>query len=94
VIGDVARPAHAPRSDRVGRGPWPNPFRGSTTFPKGTGDAIDLFDVEGRRVRRMSAGGSVEPRWDGADDRGRPLPPGLYLARSGRGECVRVVKLE
>jgi hypothetical protein len=41
-----------------------------------------IYDLQGRRVRslRMSAqGGEQRLRWDGNDDRGRPVATGLYL---------------
>ncbi len=46
---------------------------------------VDLFDLGGRRVRRLhdEAGisGVYEIPWDGTDDAGQVVPPGLYLAR-------------
>ena len=46
---------------------------------------LDLFDLQGRRVRtladrRLPAGASVI-HWDGRDANGRRLDPGLYFAR-------------
>ena len=44
---------------------------------------VDLYDLSGRRVRSLGHGrhgaGVVELRWDGRDDRGWILPPGIYL---------------
>ena len=44
---------------------------------------VDLYDLSGRRVRNLGRGrhgaGVVELRWDGRDDRGWMLPPGIYL---------------
>ena len=46
---------------------------------------VDLYDLSGRRVRSLGHGrhgaGVVELRWDGRDDRGGILPPGIYLYR-------------
>jgi flagellar hook assembly protein FlgD len=46
---------------------------------------VDLYDLSGRRVRSLGRGrhgaGVVELRWDGRDDRGGILPPGIYLYR-------------
>ena len=40
------------------------------------------LDLRGTRVRRLDAGGSVGGIvWDGTDDRGRALAPGIYLVR-------------
>ena len=44
---------------------------------------LELYDLAGRRVRRayegMSGNGSYALAWDGTDDRGLLVPPGLYL---------------
>ena len=46
---------------------------------------IDVFDLAGRRVRRVHEGtegvGRYERSFDGRDDGGQLLPPGVYLAR-------------
>jgi hypothetical protein len=45
---------------------------------------LDLYDVRGRRIRRLFDGpGALRGRttWDGRDDRGDLAPPGLYFAR-------------
>jgi flagellar hook assembly protein FlgD len=67
----------------------PNPFAARTTFQFGlarAGDArLDIFDAQGRHVRRLVRGvqsaGSHVATWDGADDSGAPVPPGIYLCR-------------
>ena len=47
--------------------------------------AIGLFDLSGRRVKQLYEGtdplGEYEHSWDGRDDSGRLVPPGLYLYR-------------
>jgi flagellar hook assembly protein FlgD len=54
-----------------------------------------MFDITGRLVRVLEAAGAARsgPRsveWDGRDRSGRPVPAGVYLARtdgdSGRQE--------
>ena len=44
---------------------------------------IAIYDVRGRRVRLLlddpEAPGAAGAAWDGADDAGRPAPPGLYV---------------
>ena len=44
---------------------------------------LELYDLAGRRVRRayegMGSNGSYALEWDGTDDRGLLVPPGLYL---------------
>ncbi|MFN8548898.1 MAG: FlgD immunoglobulin-like domain containing protein [Candidatus Eisenbacteria bacterium] len=52
--------------------------------------AVALFDLAGRRVRRMF-NGSIEAgvtwiTWDGRDDQGRHLPPGIYFVRARTGD--------
>ena len=69
---------------------WPNPSHGLTrlrfTLP---GEAmtvrLEIFDVEGRRVRSLDRGGLAAGEhlvnWDGRDDAGRALAAGQYLSR-------------
>ena len=44
---------------------------------------LEMYDLAGRRVRRayegMGGNGSYALEWDGTDDRGLLVPPGLYL---------------
>ena len=44
---------------------------------------LEMYDLAGRRVRRayegMGSNGSYAVEWDGTDDRGLLVPPGLYL---------------
>jgi aminopeptidase N len=46
---------------------------------------LDLYDAQGRRVRRLVAGpcaaGSTRTVWDGRDERDRLQPAGMYYAR-------------
>lgn len=66
--------------------------------------AVRIYDALGRCVRTLSGRGpgsgvrdsGPEPRapspvfltWDGLDDKGRPVPPGLYLIRGPTGSCL------
>jgi len=58
---------------------------------------VDVFDVNGRRIRALRAArGTQSVGWDGTDDAGGLVSPGLYLARlSDRMEagCVRITRL-
>lgn len=50
------------------------------------GDAeLDVYSVDGRRVRRLARGrfepGPHRVGWDGRDDRGQDVPSGVYFAR-------------
>jgi hypothetical protein len=67
----------------------PNPFNAATELRFDLASrgpvALDLFDVHGRRVRRlaneiMDAGPHIA-RWDARDDDGRAVAPGIYWAR-------------
>jgi hypothetical protein len=70
-------------------GAWPNPFSSTTRLQYAvdrTSD-IDLLvcDIRGRVVRRILEGermtGMWTAAWDGTDDAGAVLPPGVYLLR-------------
>jgi hypothetical protein len=78
----------------------PNPFASDVTieFPVKHHDAIDvaLYDVNGRLVRQLRGnGGSVE--WDGRDQVGTLVQPGVYFIRfSGEwmGKSAKVIFCE
>jgi hypothetical protein len=71
------------------RGARPNPFRAGTELLVELAAAarvrLTIHDVRGRAVRRLLdaplAAGAHPARWDGRDDRGAPLPVGVYFAR-------------
>ena len=72
--------------------PYPNPFNSEVWLPFRLSRAgivlIEIFDLSGRLVRRLSLG-PLEPgdysikgraaRWDGRDEQGEPLPSGVYF---------------
>jgi len=66
----------------------PNPIRSETVIahhiPAGGTATIDVFDLAGRRVRTLQSSGSVV--WDGRDDSGRNVAPGIYFVRLLSGE--------
>jgi hypothetical protein len=83
----------------------PNPFSGTVII---TGEGIpgpvaglEVFDLSGRRVRRLDPvdpgeGWTREFRWNGEDGAGRPLPGGVYVCRVSSGDrtaCVPVTLL-
>jgi hypothetical protein len=78
-----------------------NPSRGTVTLrlslPRGGTARLELFDVTGRRVRRLLdrdvAAGELALTWDGRDDAGRLVSPGLYLARLSQGGTSRGLRL-
>jgi hypothetical protein len=67
----------------------PNPFRESTRvrfqLPARDRVRLDVFDVQGRRVRVLidasMEAGAHQIGWDGRDDRGHDLASGLYFYR-------------
>jgi FlgD Ig-like domain len=66
----------------------PEPAHGPVTLSitaSGSGaQTVEIHDVTGRLVRRLTGGwqpaGTRLLRWDGRDDGGSPLPSGVYLA--------------
>ena len=61
---------------------------------------LDLYDVRGRRLRRLHDGpGALVARttWDGRDEQGNRVPPGVYFARlvaDGDRRTCRIVLLD
>ena len=48
--------------------------------------AVDIFDLRGRRVRTLEesrdvSAGSYSLKWNGEDDSGNLVPPGIYALR-------------
>lgn len=65
-----------------------------------TGDASaytgEIYDLSGRRLRRFFAAGNGVAIWDGRDDGGNLVKPGVYFVRAwagGRAAVTRVVLL-
>jgi len=80
---------------------WPNPAnaRVEVRFSLARADytRVRVFDTMGRRVRTLVndvlAAGTHHARWDGRDDAGRVVRPGIYLVRCAAGrhlECREV----
>ncbi len=80
----------------------PNPFRHTSTLRflisrPGLVD-IEIFDLRGRLTRIIERGAQFPagPRtieWNGRDDQGRVVPPGIYFARLRTGERIETRKL-
>jgi len=74
---------------RVSLSAAPNPTSGSArmTFqiPSNARAEISVFDVAGRRVRMLldgkTASGPGSVTWDARDDRGSPVPSGVYFVK-------------
>ncbi|MBM3319545.1 MAG: cadherin-like domain-containing protein, partial [Candidatus Eisenbacteria bacterium] len=76
----------------------PNPARGSVTIlyarPAGAPGALRVYDVAGRLVRSFPIGapsGAVE--WDGTNDAGARVAPGVYFLRLLSGSEVETRRL-
>lgn len=88
--------AVAPRADAAGLAlslPRPHPIAATTRLVMSSARAahaeLTVHDLAGRRVARPFAGplgpGTVTHRWDGADDAGVRLAPGVYFLRLDAG---------
>jgi hypothetical protein len=81
--------------------PSPNPFSAGATIrlsvPSASQVDAAVYDVAGRRVRALggsrSGQGEYVVVWDGRDDRGEPVAPGIYLAKVSAGQESVVAKL-
>ncbi len=79
----------------------PNPFTPSTTIQFHVTDSavVDLgvFNVLGQRIRTLFAGdraaGEYRETWDGRDDEGRDMPPGVYYVRITQGRTTETQPL-
>jgi len=76
----------------------PNPFRSAVSFrvvsPRSA--RIRISDASGRTVRLLTPI-SAEVGWDGTDENGTRLPPGVYFVQqeaARKADCLKVIKLE
>lgn len=91
--GAIARP--------VVRKGSPNPFSESTeigyALPAGGNVRFEIFDVQGRKVRTILAGGVSAGNhtivWDGRDDAGLAAASGVYRARMAEPACGEATSL-
>ena len=76
--------------------PWPNPARDQARFecllPEAAHMGVEVFDVTGRRVRRLAdetrPAGPQDLAFDLRDDHGLRLASGVYLVRARLGTEV------
>ena len=101
VLGRVNRAPIAPAKPPGAGAPLlrvtPNPFAAGTRIEVPGPGRVEVADISGRRVRAVTlAGSSAMFEWDGRDDGGRALGPGIYLVRyegaAGRS-VVKIAKL-
>lgn len=80
----------------------PSPFTASTkvscTVPEPGRVDVSVYDALGRQVRHLMSGsfgrGNYSASWDGLDEAGRKVLPGVYLVRvesNGRSQSRKVV---
>jgi hypothetical protein len=79
---------------------YPNPVRLSALGLglRLAGNATDyrgeIYDLSGRRVQRFEARGNARVIWNGRDESGSTVKPGMYFVRvfaGGRSGVARVV---
>jgi len=91
----------AAASAPLGLAAWPNPFRGSCRIALSVREAgearLAVFDVRGRRVVSLLGGrlgaGAHGLAWDGRDEAGTPVPPGVYFLRLDTAPAAATRKL-
>jgi len=82
----------------------PNPFAPVTSLSFGLAMAgpvdLEVFDLGGRRVRRLAGGrysaGRHSVSWDGRDEEGREVASGVYVVRfaaEGRHEVLKLARM-
>ena len=79
--------------------PWPNPTSRDVSFNLQLASAasvrVQVVDIAGRLVSLLMENRKLLPgthhlRWNGRDDSGRPVGPGVYQVRISTGGLVRV----
>ncbi len=79
----------------------PNPFGTTTTIhfaiPEARAVNLSIFDLEGRLVRAIAgeqlAAGIHSATWDGRDDLGRRVAPGVYFYRLDAGGFIETKRM-
>ena len=100
----VSAPAAEPRAAISLAPPAPNPFVGATrvafTLSAASRVRVDVFDLRGARVRGLAdedfPAGETVLSWDGRDDFGRAVAPGVFFVRTSGGAgaaSAKVVRL-
>ncbi|RKZ19217.1 hypothetical protein DRQ50_02555 [bacterium] len=94
-------PGEVPAVNLLVDAPYPNPFNPSTSVrlyvPRDGQLRLDVYDVQGRRVRTLHAGaisqGWHTMTWDGRDETGRTQASGMYFMRAQGDRDVSVQKM-
>ncbi len=102
-VAPIASATDLPAVAALG-GARPNPFNARTaitylvpeSLASGAELSLDIYDVRGRRIRGLDidrSPGAHEAVWNGADDTGRAVPAGVYLAKYTCGGHQSAIKL-
>ncbi|HHS50793.1 MAG TPA: hypothetical protein ENN07_06725 [candidate division Zixibacteria bacterium] len=70
---------------------YPNPF--NATCRIATDEPVEVYDMSGRLVAELPANGGAPVLWNAEDSGGRPLPSGVYLARTKFSESAKPIVL-
>ena len=98
TLVSVQSPATSSLPEKFNLTNYPNPFVASTTLeislPVSRGSvAVRIFNLVGQEIRAFRqepfAPGRITIQWDGLDQRGVPVPSGVYFCRLQAGD-VRV----
>jgi hypothetical protein len=98
TLDGVAAPREQVATTRLSA--WPNPFRTAIRLlvaARGSSD-VRIVDVSGREVRVLRAPRPPTPvpyslSWDGRDETGRPVAPGVYFAAFEEGSpSIKLVR--
>ena len=107
VAASIERPASsAPGGDVLPtqfafRAAHPNPFRSQASLgfdlPAAANIRLAIYDAAGRQVRVLASGvhpaGQHRVAWDGENEGGQPLAPGIYFARIRAGDIEKSRRL-
>ncbi|MCK4233594.1 T9SS type A sorting domain-containing protein, partial [candidate division WOR-3 bacterium] len=101
-IAEYDGPHHKPEDFHLSV--YPNPFTTSTTIRfsglahRAEGIELEIFDAAGRLVKNFILYPSsfilpAKLEWDGSDDEGRKVTPGIYFARLSSGKNSHIKKI-
>jgi len=69
---------------------YPNPFRGEIQIDvyntEPTELAVEIYNLYGQKVKMLYEGvntGYLNLKWNGTDDKGNQVEPGMYLCKAG-----------
>lgn len=99
LAGTTAVPAASPFT--LAASVAPNPARGACTIRWSTGGGgvvrVEVVDAAGRTVRRLASGwrpaGGQSLAWDGRNDGGAAVAPGVYFARVAGARGAQSVRI-